>query len=179
MGITESKGNHFHRSTKAYRRRNDADVFAHKNKNSLKRRNETLAPFIHATPLNPSLHGSILNHPFPKQRSRSETQLISYDQPHDDIIPEIDPNQFDSDPYEQLKGAYDYRKHMQRVDEANRPVLEGLCPYKMYVSTNDLRVCDTQRLPPPLRCKTAQGFFRPIPPAQFSQKKTTADASFL
>ena len=69
---------------------------------------------------------------------------------------------------------------MQRVDEENRPVLEGLCPDKMYVSTNDLRICDAQRLPPPLRCKTRQGFFRPIPPPQFNQKKpTTINSSFL
>jgi len=63
---------------------------------------------------------------------------------------------------------------MQRVDEENRPVLEGLCPDKMYVSTNDLRICGAQRLPPPLHCKTTQGFFRTIPPAQFFQKKNTS-----
>ena len=68
---------------------------------------------------------------------------------------------------------------MQRVDEENRPVLEGLCPDKMYVSTNDLRICDTQRLPPPLRCKMVQGFFRPIPPPQLHQKKTIETSSFL
>jgi hypothetical protein len=68
---------------------------------------------------------------------------------------------------------------MQRVDEENRPVLEGLCPDKMYVSTNDLRICDAQRLPPPLHCKMIQGFFRPIPPPQFHQKKPTKNSSFL
>jgi hypothetical protein len=68
---------------------------------------------------------------------------------------------------------------MQRVDEENRPVLEGLCPDKMYVSTNDLRICHAQRLPPPLRCKTIQGFLRPIPPPQFKQKTSTINSSFL
>jgi hypothetical protein len=68
---------------------------------------------------------------------------------------------------------------MQRVDEENRPILEGLCPDKMYVSTNDLRICDTQRLPPPVRCKVTQGFFRSIPPPQYNQKKTTFNTSFL
>lgn len=72
--------------------------------------------------------------------------------------------------------SYDYQKHMQRVDEANRPVLERLCPDKMYVSTNDLRICDTQRLPPPMRCKMTQGFFRPVTPAQVYQKKTKLNA---
>lgn len=83
-------------------------------------------------------------------------------------------NQIDHTSY-----VYDYQKHMQRVDEENRPVLEGLCPDKMYVSTNDLRICDTQRLPPPLRCKMIQGFFRPIPPPQFHQKKSPINSSFL
>ena len=46
MGARESKSNHFHRSTKAHRWRNDADVFAHKNKNSLRRRNETLGKYL-------------------------------------------------------------------------------------------------------------------------------------
>ena len=68
---------------------------------------------------------------------------------------------------------------MQRVDEENRPVLEGLCPDKMYVSTNDLRICDTQRLPPPLRCKITQGFFRPIDPSQIYQKKTALSTTML
>ncbi len=89
------------------------------------------------------------------------------------------PNQFDHTSYDYSKGVYDYQKEMQRVDEENRPVLEGLCPDKMYVSTNDLRICDTQRLPPPLRCKMVQGFFRPIPPPQFNQKQTTKNSSFL
>ena len=68
---------------------------------------------------------------------------------------------------------------MQRVDEENRRVLERLCPDKMYVSTNDLRICDTQQLPLPLHCKVTQGFFRPIPAAEVYQKKTTVNSSFL
>jgi hypothetical protein len=88
-------------------------------------------------------------------------------------------NQFEHTFYDHPKGVYDYQKHMQRVDEENRPVLEGLCPDKMYVSTNDLRICDAQRLPPPLRCKTMQGFFRPILPPQFNKKTPTINSSFL
>ena len=68
---------------------------------------------------------------------------------------------------------------MERVDEENRPVLEGLCPEKMYVSTNDLGICDNQRLPPPLRCKMIQGFFRPVPPPQLHQRKPPRPSSFL
>ena len=75
--------------------------------------------------------------------------------------------------------SYDYYKHLRRVDEENRPILEGLCPAKMYVSTNDLRICDTQQLPSPLPCKMTQGYFRPISAAQFYQKKTTLNSSFL
>lgn len=81
--------------------------------------------------------------------------------------------------HDPTKVVYDYRKEMQRIDEENRPVLEGLCPDKMYVSTNDLHICDTQRLPPPVRCKMVQGFFRPIPPPQFHQKKPIKTSSFL
>ena len=80
---------------------------------------------------------------------------------------------FNEDTYDHPKGDYDYHKHMQRVDEENRPVLERLCPDKMYVSTNDLRICDAQRLPPPLRCKVTEGFFRLVPPPQSSSKKTS------
>jgi len=74
---------------------------------------------------------------------------------------------------------YDYQKHLQRVDEENRPILEGLYPERMYVSTNDLNICSTQRLPPPIRCRMVEGFFRPVPPPQFNQKNTSMNASFL
>lgn len=82
---------------------------------------------------------------------------------------------FNEDAYDHPKGGYDYHKHMQRVDEENRPVLERLCPDKMYVSTNDLRICDAQRLPPPLRCKVTEGFFRLVPPPQSYSKKTSTN----
>ncbi len=88
-------------------------------------------------------------------------------------------NQLDHTSHAHHKGVYDYQKEMQRVDEENRPVLEGLCPDKMYVSTNDLRICDTQRLPPPVRCTPIQGFFRPIPPPSRNSKKPPVNSSFL
>lgn len=67
---------------------------------------------------------------------------------------------------------------MQRVDEENRRVLEGLCPDIMYVSTNNLRLCDTQRLPPPIRCEMTEGFFRPIPPPHARARKIVANSFF-
>ncbi|CAF0865179.1 unnamed protein product [Adineta steineri] len=190
MGAAESKGAHRHRSNKHPRRNNEiaitpkcrhktkeSDILNVGNKNSLRRKNETIVPLITSSPLNPNLNGSILNHSFPIQRSFSEVQIPCYEQSHDESIDNL--HQFDYGSFELSKGVHDYRKHMQRVDEANRPVLEGLCPDKMYVSTNDLRICDTQRLPPPLQCKTTQGFFRSIPQQQFYKKKNALNASFL
>ncbi|CAF2379292.1 unnamed protein product [Rotaria sp. Silwood2] len=184
MGTAESKGNQRHRANKRHRYNNDLSLVhkcQHKkrqleetlnvgSKSLSKETNETIAPLISSSPLNPHLQGSILHHSFPIQRSHSEIRITSYEPSNNEITGSL--NQFDH-------MSYDYQKDMQRVDEENRPVLEGLCPDKMYVSTNDLRICDTQRLPPPLRCKMTQGFFRPIPPSQFYQKKSTLNSSFL
>ena len=81
--------------------------------------------------------------------------------------------------YHYPKNPYGYQKHMLRVDDEHRPVLEGLCPDKIYVSTDDIRICDNRRLPPLIHCKMTQGFFRPIPPPQFHHNKTTQNGSFL
>ncbi|CAF0719464.1 unnamed protein product [Rotaria sordida] len=184
MGTAESKGNHRHRTNKRHCNTNDISIIhkcQHKkrqleeplkigSKSLSKQNNETIVPLISSSPLNPSLQGSILHHSFPMQRSHPEIRITPYELSNNEIAGSL--NQFDHI-------SYDYQKHMQRVDEENRPVLEGLCPDKMYVSTNDLRICDTQRLPPPLRCKMTQGFFRPIPQSQLHQKKTTLNSSFL
>ncbi|CAF0757135.1 unnamed protein product [Rotaria sp. Silwood1] len=172
MGTAESKGNHRHRTNKRHRYNNDIAII-HKCQHKKRQLEETLnvaTPLVSSSPLNPRLQGSILHHSFPMQRSHSEIRITPYEISNNEITGSL--NQFDHI-------SYDYQIHMQRVDEENRPVLERLCPDKMYVSTNDLRICDTQQLPPPLRCKMTQGFFRPIPPSQFYQKKTTLNSSFL
>ncbi|CAF3721522.1 unnamed protein product [Rotaria socialis] len=186
MGTVESKVNHRYRTSKHRLCRNERPLVHncyHKNKQLEATRNvgnknlsrgidDTLVSLT-SSPLNPSLQGSVLHYSFPMQRSHSEIQIISNELSNHHLGGSFEGGeQFDHI-------SYDYQKHMERVDEENRPVLEGLCPDKMYVSTNDLRICDTQRLPPPLRCKMTQGFFRPIPPAEFYQKKTTLNPSFL
>lgn len=166
MGTTESKGNHRHRRFK-----NELPV-AHKCHHKNKQLEISKSS---SSKLNPSLHGSILNHSFPVQQSQSQLQIIPNESSNNQIK-----RYNESKSLHQVNHiSYDYQKHMQRVDEENRPVLEGLCPETMYVSTNDVRICDTQRLPPPLRCKMSQGYFRPISPGKFNKKKTTVNSSFL
>lgn len=194
MGMVESKRQRRHQSNRrccCKKSRSQPEKSFQIGQNSLKNHesircfvcsfskwNATKFPWsiVHASSHNNvNFKGNVLNHPFPMERSRSECQIEN--EPISLLRNSL--QEFPEEMIDDLKTSYDYQRQMKRVDEENRRILENLCPEKMYISTSDLRICDNQRFPPPLKCQMIQGFFRPVPPPQNLLKKSSTNASYL